>query len=116
MQLVIAVVRRRQRPTAEDLDVKRLPELRAKYGYEEVSHFIPGSRSAERKVNEGNRSVLYLHNNVTMSISVIDGFPSKIKIRQARTSTLSYLAVLSFFINLRSRYIGTWRHCVLKAW
>ncbi|XP_076813812.1 uncharacterized protein LOC143460256 isoform X1 [Clavelina lepadiformis] len=72
-----------QRPTAEAIQAEQMVKLLAPFSHDERPHFSPGSRgSSERKQNEGTRSVLYLYNIAGTTISPIEGFPSKIKIRQ----------------------------------
>ena len=92
----------RQRPTASELESKRLPEMMARYPCDERPHLTPGSRSSgERKQAEGTRSVLYLYNTSLMSISLVDGLPSKIKIRQVHCTRMEFVKIcfLRFFSN-----------------
>ena len=71
-----------KRPTANSLESKTLPPLLAKYGVIDKHHIQSVLRSGERKSFDGTRSVLYLYNTSKLHLSPIEGFPSKIKIRQ----------------------------------
>nr|CAB3264293.1 serine/threonine-protein kinase Nek9-like [Phallusia mammillata] len=72
-----------QRPSAFQLEQIHVPALLSQYPNQIRPHITPGSRnSGERKQAEGTRSVLYSYNTSMMNISLVDGLPSKIKIKQ----------------------------------
>lgn len=76
-----------ERPTAQMLDLLRIPDLLDRFaGSEDSFHYgkisVKNNRNVSSATRHETRSVLYLYDTSTLNISPVDGFPLKIKIRQ----------------------------------
>ncbi|XP_077970155.1 uncharacterized protein LOC120331911 [Styela clava] len=89
-----------ERPTAHILDVVRLPDIMDNFGSEGSERSFSSSRSQTKgsrdissATHRETRSVLYMYDTSALSILPMEGFPTKIKIREVAIGENHFIAV-----------------------